>query len=992
MTQAALSEGHRHKDLAKQSSLDSKHDVGLAFTPELCSCGAGTSVMATPNRLLEGPGVTELVGRDSQCEEIRAALERARKGKAACLWVVGSPGSGKTALCRWVTEQAVGFARVTLTCVEGEGALALSGLLSVLRSLRRYVDDIQGGCRTTLNALLGGQPTQGLDAFAVGASALALLTRAAEDAPLLVCVDDAHWLDEASGLALGFAFRRLDADSVAVMMASRHEARSAGLDAVAQTLRVGGLDEEAGRSLLERSGPIAPHVAAAVVAATGGLPLALTEVAAQLDDAQRSGRVPLPNPLQVSGPVLAIFEERFARLGYQSRMAVAAAAAAGSATAGLLPALQRLGLDDGTNDGSLFEAAEEAGLITVDRYGVAFRHPLVRSAALSVLPAADRRRVHAALAEVTENPERRAAHLLASAAGVSVSRGDALEAAAMQVGARLGSLGAAAIWRDAALLTPPGARRLSRLRLAIPELAAAGLVDDALRFKDEVLATSDDPVARAEVMLVTTWLQLYTERAPAAAEEAMVEAASIEDAVPELARQLRIVAALGLITHGSIVRSLALAEPGKAGADVATAAPILECTWPPIVLALVGRVAEANTWLPPGRVDLCAELLGGPDFSLPVAVAAQAMGLALVWLERPAEAARIAASAIERLQADRRPRELPIFYVSYGQAWFWQDRWDEAAAAVELSLTLADETGQQGILAVARALGAPILGWRGDLTRCLAGARLALDYARQAGSRSMESFALHALGVGCLLAGDIHEALAHLRVAARVAAEIELANPVTILFRRDLCEALVRGGDLDQAEAEQAVLAAQAHRSGLRWPAAISSRVAALLADVRSATGRGRDGDADALFRTALSQWPNGFEGARTRLCWAESLARQGRIGEARPLLLQASSEFARLGARPFLERSSTLLQAAGDPEPAAAPGPLTLLTGAELQVAFAVADGLSNRDIAARLFISPKTVEHHLTHVFQKLHVRSRTDLARVVLTDGTRTRAHPT
>lgn len=926
-----------------------------------------------------------LVGRQVECSRIRAALDTARTGWAARLWLVGVPGSGKTALCRWAAQQAEGFACVTVTCVEGEGALALSGLLSVLRPLRRFQDDIPSGYRATLDALLGGHPADDLDAFAVGASALALIGRAAEDTPVLVVIDDAHWLDEASRLALGFAVRRLDADAVAVVVASRREARSLGLEAVTQTVPVGGLGVEDGQSLLERSGAISPAVAARLVAATGGLPLAMTEMAALLTEGQRAGRVPLPDPLLVTGPVLAGFQERFARIDHRSRIAVALVAAAGSEPASVASALERLGLTTGPSGESLFETAEEGGLIAVDRDRVDFRHPLVRSAALSVLPASDRRRVHAALAEVTEDPERRAAHLVASAAGVSAVLGDALEAAAEEVGVRLGSLGAAGIWRDAALLTPPGPDRLARLQRAVPELAAAGLVDDALRLKDEVLATSDDHVARAEVTLVATWLQLYTDRALAAAEDVLAEAARIEAALPGLAGQLRVLAAVCLLTSGSIMRSLVLADPGEAGADIATTTPTLESAWAPHILALVGQVPKANRWLPPERVNLCAETVANHAFSWPVAVAVQAMALALTWLERPAETERITAQAIERLQASRQLSELPIFYVILGEALFWQDRWDEAAAAVEQSLTLADQTGQEGALAVARATAAPLLGLRGDVDRCIAHGRSALEYARSARARPIETQSEYALGLGCLLAGKSEEAVAHLLAAAEVASTQSLANPVTVPFRGDLCEALVRVGEVNRAEAERAVLVAQAEQTGLRWPAAVSARVAALIADTIRSGPPGKTGDPDGLFRDALSWWPHGFEGARTRLYWGESLARRGFLDEARPILAESSAEFARLGARPFLERSRTVMAAAGDPEPPAAPGPFTALTGAELQVAFAVADGLSNREVAARLFISPKTVEHHLTHVYQKLGTRSRTALARLVLTQRT-------
>ena len=935
-----------------------------------------------PDDALKGFGAAGLVGRKAECDQIHDALESARDGKVARLWLVGSPGSGKTALCQWAIDQALDVACAALTCVQGEEGLSLSGLLSVLRPFRGYAKDLAIGSRLTLDALLGGQPTQHLDAFAVGASALALLSRAAEDAPALVVVDDAHWLDEASRLALGFAFRRLDADAMAVIVASRQEASSLGLESAARTLSVPGLDLESGRTLLNRIAPMAPEVAARVVAETGGLPLAMTEVAAQLDDAQRSGRVPLPDPLPVGSRVLAGFQERFAALDRRCRLAVAVAAAAGSESAAIPRAISRLGLDGGSMAGALLEDAENAGLVVVDRDGVTFGHPLVRSAALGVLSGSDRRQIYAALAEVSGDPERRAAHLVASAAGVSAELAESLERAATQVGGRLGSLGAAGIWRDAAVLTPQGPNRLARLQRAVTELAAAGGVQDALRLTDEVLATADDPLIRAQVTMVATWIQMYTERAVAAANDAIHQAALIEASAPELARQVRMVGAIGLMTNGSIERSLELADPGAPGADISTLGPTLESTYAPTILSLAGRVAEANAWLPLERVDLCAEVPRRGEFSIPVAVGVQLMALALLWLERWAEAGRVATAAVERLQATRQPHDLPVFLAAVGESCFWRGQWDEATAAYDQCLSLAEQTGQSGLLAIGRANSARLFGLRGDLNRCVSNSRLALQYIESVPIGPTEVWARHGLGLACLLAGDYAEAVAHLSAITPVVDRHGLTNPVTVPFRGDLCEALIRSGDLRRARAEREVLAAQAELTGLRWPAAVSSRSAAMIADGTGADSSRGEARPDVLFRAAMETWPDGFEGARTRMCWAESLIRRGRQAEAKPLLIDAASEFARLGSDPFLKRAEAALGLTGDHRPSQNQGPFAALTGTELQVAFAVADGLTNRDIAAQLFMSPKTVEHHLTHVYQKVKARSRTDLARLVLT----------
>jgi hypothetical protein len=264
------------------------------------------------------------------------------------------------------------------------------------------------------------------------------------------------------------------------------------------------------------------------------------------------------------------------------------------------------------------------------------------------------------------------------------------------------------------------------------------MLDDALRLADEVLATCDDSQARAEVTIAGIWIQLYTSRVLAAADDAVAEADRIRETAPELARRLRLVAALGLLTNGPYQRSIELADPREPGADISSVGPTLESTCVPAILGLVGRVAEADLWLPPERVGLCAREATSGDFSLPVAMSVQLMALALLWTARPAEAALVATAAIERLEAQRQPRELPVFFGTLGEAQFWQGRWDETMAAFEQAAALADETHQEGLFAIALALSARLLALRGDLARCDGNGRRALEHGRSIGSRPME--------------------------------------------------------------------------------------------------------------------------------------------------------------------------------------------------------------------------------------------------------------
>jgi hypothetical protein len=188
------------------------------------------------------------------------------------------------------------------------------------------------------------------------------------------------------------------------------------------------------------------------------------------------------------------------------------------------------------------------------------------------------------------------------------------------------------------------------LRRAVQELAATSRVDEALRLADEVLATSDDPMARAEVTLTATWLQMYTPGAQAAADAAVAEAALIEASAPQLASQLRIAAALSHLASRPLQECLVLASnPAEAEVDVANLGLTLESACPPALLALVGRVNEASSWLPPERVRFCADLVRLGEISLPVVAGAQGVALSLVWLERPTEAAMMTRAMIDRL-------------------------------------------------------------------------------------------------------------------------------------------------------------------------------------------------------------------------------------------------------------------------------------------------------------------------------------------------------
>ena len=411
-----------------------------------------------------------LYGRDPEIDAIDGCLQIAREGQFSGVQLVGAPGVGKTALCERTAELAVEFKILRARGVETEEDLplaALSGILANLPDLgppppNRTLARIE----RIRDVLAGG------DRLALGAFVLDLLSTAAEDSPLLLVLDDWHWFDNASVEALGFAFRRLDADRIAVVIAGRSGTRATLPLPRVPLLVIRDLPTAAARSLLEGElGDLAAAVGIAVITATGGNPLALKEVAKSLSESERSGVARLRQPVDIGAQLSSYYRKVLEPLSSESKLALTTVAAAGSAPELVEPALTSLGLslDD-------LEAAEALDVIAVGELGVwEFRHPLVRTAALGVFPPRVQRRIHRALAgaAVGDLP-RRAFHLSAAAVGPSHEAGDALAEVARQAEARGGQSMAAGILEQAAELTPAGELRARRFLAAAKAALLSG--------------------------------------------------------------------------------------------------------------------------------------------------------------------------------------------------------------------------------------------------------------------------------------------------------------------------------------------------------------------------------------------------------------------------------------------------------------------------------------------------------------------------------------
>ncbi len=424
-----------------------------------------------------------LLGRTTECSRIDGLLERVRGGESGVLVLRGDPGIGKTVLLRYARERAEDFAVVATRGVESEAELPFSALAELLGPLLGGIDGLPAPQAAAVNSALAlGPPVPG-DAFAVATGALRLLVAAARRSPLLVLVDDAHWLDAGSAETLLFAARRLGAGHpVAVLAAVRDQEASAFDEAGLPELRVGGLDRSAAVELLATApaNRVAAAVAGSLFAATEGNPLALLELPALLSEAQLEGRDPLPDPLPVTPSIRRAFEVRLSALPPETQQALLVAASSHSETlAPLLAALAGLGLDPGT-----LEPAERGELVSLGDGRLTWRHPLLRAASYYRASTFDRRAVHAALAAGSSGVAR-AWHLADAALGPDDDVAHALEEAAFEARSRRGHAAAAIAFERAARLSRDGddSAKYHQYDLSVPVLPvlAARHVLPALR-------------------------------------------------------------------------------------------------------------------------------------------------------------------------------------------------------------------------------------------------------------------------------------------------------------------------------------------------------------------------------------------------------------------------------------------------------------------------------------------------------------------------------
>lgn len=910
-----------------------------------------------------------LLGRERECETIDRLLATAWAGEGRALVLRGEAGIGKTALLGYATGRArdTGGQVLSTLGVEREADLPFAGLSSLVGPILDQLPELPTPQAAALRGALALGPSAPGGRFAASAATLSLLAAAARERPLLAVVDDAHWLDAASAEALSFTARRLGSENIAMLFAVREGEPTSFEPSGVDGLEVSGLSRRDAAALLAgRGSPASSEVVDRLVDALRGNPLALVEASGLLSDEQLSGRDLLDQPLSVGTTLEQTFLRRVRDLPEEVGKLLVLAAASGTETMeAIVRAATTLGLEPRD-----LEQAETAGILTIQGQRLEWRHPLVRSAVYHGADAAERRAAHRALADALSGEraaDRRARHLAAAAVEPDEDVAEELEHAALDARRRGGSAAAASTFKSAAALTPDSEQRARRLLEAARDLQAAGRAERAHELLDEALERTRDPLLRADVQRVRGWTEMWRGAPQAAYELLVAEAARVEHLSPERATMMLIEAGLACSMRGDIARALTTGERAcKADASTTTHALAVAALASPLVLA--GQAERARPSLVSAR-----QLFDHGD-ALELVPMVQTAGHVSVWLEDYVEAGRVLESVIEACRTAGAAGLLPFPLACLSELDFRAGRWAAAYAAGAESLSLAEEVGQANESAFSLVNLARVEAGRGAEEDCRAHVTRALEIAGSLDIGSIHTYALSVLGLLELGLGRPERALIHLQETAELVARQGLRDPSVVQWGPDLIMAYVRAGRIAEAERALEEFAWQAEDTGRSWALAAASRCRGLLAD---------DAHFEEHFETALA-WhahtPTPFPRALTELSLGERLRRARRPIDARPPLRAALEALERLGAEPWSAQARGELAATGERVTPHSSRGLGELTAQELQAALLVARGTTNREAAAALFLSPKTIEFHLGKAYRKLGVRSRTELAALV------------
>ncbi|WP_067138687.1 ATP-binding protein [Microtetraspora malaysiensis] len=885
-----------------------------------------------------------LRGREHDQRAIEDLLDGARAGRSGAVVIWGDPGIGKTALLGHAVERAEGFRVLRSTGVETEAELPFAALHQLLRPELARVATLPEPQSDALKGALGLGGGAGQDRFLISLATLSLLAEAAEEGPVLCLVDDAHWLDQASADALLFAARRLDAEGIVLVFATREGFSAPGLP----ERRLDPLDAEAAAALLDDRDPgLADATRARVLGESRGNPLALIELPRTGDPLK-----PLPLPRRIQ----EAYEARIAALPPNARTMLLLAAVEGTGDLGVvLRAAERLGIG-----AEALGAAE--GILSPDGGTVTFAHPLMRAAALHAAPFDQRLAVHRVLVDVLHDHEdRQAWHLAAAALGPDERAASALERTAARARERHGHAAAAAALERAAELTTDREKLATRLTEAAVAAADAGRPERAQGLAERASRLVDDPRAMA---------RLADLRARVAFERGSVHIAHdlLVSGAERVAELDPVAAGLMLVDAGR--NAWQLSDPERLR-DVAAGLRALRLRPEDGLESAVDAVAAAAESLNRGPTEGLPAMRPLVDDARRIdreGYQLRINGAFVAGLVGDFEAQReISSALVEECRTLGMTGWLPISYVTLASAELYLNRFRGALADATEGLRIASDVGQPHRAGYLTGILAWLAAVQGDDARCAELAASCADHFSITGIANGTAWGEWALALLDLSRGRHTRALDRLEGA--------MAGPVrhqiqAVHFAADQVEAAVRAGEPERAKKPMARFEEWAAAARLDWSDAVLHRCLALLES------------REEHYLAALRSHARPFERARTELLYGEWLRRERRKREARTYLRAAMETFHRLGARPWGDRASAELRAAGEAVVASADADKQAdLSPQELQIVRLAVTGLTNREIGARLFISAKTVSYHLYRAFPKLGVSSRVELARLEL-----------
>jgi DNA-binding CsgD family transcriptional regulator len=903
-----------------------------------------------------------LWGRGQQCDALDGLLAEVRTGRSRVLVIRGDPGIGKTALLGYAAEAAQGFQVARAGGVESEMELPFAALHQMCGPMLDRLGRLPGPQGEALGVAFGLRASGAPDRFLIGLAVLGLLSAVAADQPLLCLVDDAQRLDQASARVLAFVARRLDAESVALVFGTRDPAREGSLAGLPGLL-VTGLPDADARALLASAlpGRLDERVQDRIIAESGGNPLALLELPRAATSAELAGGFGIQGTRPLTGRIEDSFRRRLALLPAATQRLLLLAAAEPTGDPALLwRAAGSLGIS-----ADAVSPAEADGLLAVGAR-VTFRHPLVRSAVYQAAPAVDRRLAHRALAEVTDpdiDPDRRAWHRAQAAARADEDIAAELERSAGRAQARGGFSAAAAFLERATGLTPDPARRGARALAAARAKFDAAMPGQA----DELLAIAEmspiDELQRARADVLRGQIA-FARRCGSEAPLLLLKAANrLQSLDAGLARDAYLEAFGAALFCGRLSGAVGVREVADA---VRAAGPAGSCAEPPLALDLLlnGLVARFTKGYPAGVAPLRRALgvlqallrdhgLVGGEVRFAWGVSPE------LWDDEAWH--ELASRGVRTARDTGALTALPVGLTYRAGLHVYAGEFAAAAELLDEADAIAAATGIAHFDYASMLLAA----LRGDEARAWDVIGSCVKAATARGEGRAIGHAEHAAAVLYNGLGRYPDALA----AAQRASEYEDLG-VFGWALAELVEAGARSGAPDVAAAALERLAERTCASGTDWALGMQARSRALLSDSQTAGPLYREA-IERLARTRIA-----VHLARAHLLYGEWLRREDRRTDAREQLRTAHQMFAAMGAEGFAERSRRELLAAGERVRKRTSETPLQLTGREAQIAGLAAQGLSNPEIAAQLFMSPRTVEYHLHKVFTKLDITSRNQL----------------